>query len=47
MKASLPSLALLLVTCVLGMNTLPKHSEELKVVTAGDIVTFNIKTPTP
>jgi hypothetical protein len=43
MKASLSSLAFLLVTCVLSMNAVPKHSEELKVVTAGDIVTFNIK----
>jgi hypothetical protein len=43
MKASLPSLASLLVTCVLSTNAVPKHSEELKVVKAGDIVTFNIK----
>jgi len=48
MKVSGYFLAVLLASCAFHANAAPKHSEEMKVVTAGDSLTFTINLdPTP
>jgi len=42
MKLSIVGLALPLTICVLQLNGAPKKSEELKVLSAGDTITFNL-----
>jgi hypothetical protein len=42
-KPSVTTVAFLFASCLLQLNAAPKHSDELKVVMAGDTITFNMK----
>jgi hypothetical protein len=46
MKPPVTAVALLFASCLLQLSAAPKHSEELKVVRAGDTITFNVRMDT-
>ena len=43
MKPPAIAVALLCASCLLQLSAAPKHSDELKVMMAGDTITFNMK----
>ena len=47
MKPSVTAIAFLFASCLLQSNAAPKHSDELKVMMAGDTITFNVKLVIP